>query len=342
MNITETTGFDICAAANIQAISGGEWEKITPWGQFQNPKGLQRVTKAEGKEMVQAFNSLAETSGSAFRGIPIYRGHPDVDPEHYPDDRRLGKLLGLAVREDGFYCKPAWNSLGEENKKEGFWLYPSAVWKFNRLPGGVIAPFELVSIGMTNTPNIPGVTPWAENTASGDPVNERAICDDVAARTGRRADYVFSYIQTTRCAVETFAEAAERAANDLAMKKPNPAAAKARAVMLRKNAPLLNELAEAKKREAGFAGATQIAAHAKKLMEEGHTEHVAMLLARARFPGASHDHQATIDGLADAAKKKAASDAQKAFAAKVHALMASEKISYRAAWLRLKPELPAS
>ena len=157
----------IIAACNARALSGDEWEQVTPWGDFPNPQGLQRLNKKTGQQMVDAFNSSRTTLG-----VPIFRGHPDVDPKNYPDDRRYGKITALDARSDGLWCKPAFNDLGRQNKDQGYWVYPSGVWKFKRMPGGVIEPTELLSVGLTNSPIIPTVKPWAKNSAVADDLDD--------------------------------------------------------------------------------------------------------------------------------------------------------------------------
>jgi len=179
MTKTDNSDFIICAA-NARALTGEEWEQVTPWGNFPNEKGLQRVTPVQGRALVAAFNAQAEKSGNSFRGVPIYIGHPDVDPRVYTDHRRIGKIKDLSVRADGLYALVAWNDLGTKNKEEGYAVYPSAVWAFKRVGGGVIEPFELVSVGMTNVPVIKGVAPWSANSAQAEQVNELALCDAVA------------------------------------------------------------------------------------------------------------------------------------------------------------------
>ncbi len=158
--------------ANAAALSGGEWELIAPYGDFPtaDKKKIQRFTKAEADQMVATFNSVFHKLGTLFRGVPIFHGHPDVDPKNWPDDRRLGKVTALEARADGLYGKPEYNALGEQNKTEGWWVYPSPAWLFPRTAANVIQPDELLSIGLVNTPNIPGSVPWSQN--SGEPLPE--------------------------------------------------------------------------------------------------------------------------------------------------------------------------
>lgn len=117
------------------------------------PGRPQSVARDNAEAMVGEFNSVLGKLGRAFRGVPIYHGHPDVDPEIWPDDRRIGKVTQLEARADGLWGLAEWNSTGQENKAEGWWIYPSPRWD---APAGKnsFTPDRLISIGLTNTPRI--------------------------------------------------------------------------------------------------------------------------------------------------------------------------------------------
>lgn len=139
-----------------------EWLRITPYGDFPNKVGLQRVRREDAQEMVDAFNSVRGKVARLFLGVPIFAGHPDMDPDHYEDRRRHGKVTELEAREDGLYGKVALNDLGKTAIDQGHYLYCSPVWNLKR-DGKFVRPKTLLSVGLTNTPNIPG-DPWAKNT----------------------------------------------------------------------------------------------------------------------------------------------------------------------------------
>ena len=135
--------------------SADGWFKISPYGVFRGktPGRPQHVSVDNAKAMEGEFNSMLGTLGRLFRGIPIYHGHPDVDPEIWPDDRRIGSITKLDARADGLWGFAEWNSLGDQNKAEGWWIYPSPRWDS---PKGQknFSPDRLISIGLTNTPRI--------------------------------------------------------------------------------------------------------------------------------------------------------------------------------------------
>jgi hypothetical protein len=165
----ETAVANAWAPDDAAAEEDGGWFKISPYGVFpgKTPGRPQHFGEAQAREVVGEFNSVLGRLGRLFRGIPIYRGHPDVDPVIWPDDRRIGKIAELQARPDGLWGRAEWNSLGAENQREGFWIYPSPRWD---APAGRarFEPDRLISVGMTNTPRIPGSEPAVHNAACGE------------------------------------------------------------------------------------------------------------------------------------------------------------------------------
>jgi hypothetical protein len=136
------------------------WVKISPFGTFpgSRPGRPQIFTETEANAIVADFNSIRGRLGRMFRGAPVYIGHPDQQPDLYTDHRRLGKITALQSRADGLWADIAWNSLGQENLREGYWVYPSPRWD---APAGRpdFRPDRLLSLGLTNTPRIPTSEP---------------------------------------------------------------------------------------------------------------------------------------------------------------------------------------
>jgi len=161
-------------AFNGDAITSDEWVKISPYGEFpiviKGARYMQHVDRAQADKMVAAFNSVLSRLGRLFRGAPIFVGHPDQDPQTYADHARRGEFEQIEAREDGLWGKPAWNDLGRKNLEEGYFVYPSPAWRFPRpRPGqSTIFPDELVSVGLTNTPNIDLAEPVTNDANPGD------------------------------------------------------------------------------------------------------------------------------------------------------------------------------
>ena len=164
--------------ADVPAISpeaGDGWLLLAPYGRTaywheEKPgdwKQYEQVfQRDQAQRMVTAFNTLTAKKGKRFRGLPIYSGHPDCDPQRWPDERRLGGVMEMDARDDGLYVRAAWNELGEKNRSEGFLVYPSPAWDYNLRAAkrtGRIEPDELRSIGMTNSPRIADVDAWTNS-----------------------------------------------------------------------------------------------------------------------------------------------------------------------------------
>ena len=58
--------------------------------------------------------------------------------------------MGVEARAEGLYVRAAWNDLGEQNRAQGYLVYPSPAWLYDvraARASGVIAPDELRSVG---------------------------------------------------------------------------------------------------------------------------------------------------------------------------------------------------
>lgn len=160
------------SAAGELHTEGDGWFKISPYGEFpgMRPGRPQFFTIEQAANMVAEFNSVLGRLGRMFRGIPIYRGHPDVDLQLWPDDRRIGRLTALDARADGLWGRAEWNSVGKLNITEGFWVYPSPRWD-GPAGGARFEPDRLLSVGLTNTPRIEQSEP-VSNAATPPPTTE--------------------------------------------------------------------------------------------------------------------------------------------------------------------------
>lgn len=189
----ETSGGDRLPAAvtvaNAAAITEGDdgWYQIAPYGEFPTNDGkyLQVFGPDQARAMVRHFNSLPfKITRWLFNNeIPVFIGHPDVDRKAWADERKLAvKHLRLEAREDGLWGNADWNALGIENRKNGYWLYPSPVWLFAK-PDSLLKragskifgreltnrvfPDLLQSVGLTNFQNIPDARRVTHNAAPG-------------------------------------------------------------------------------------------------------------------------------------------------------------------------------
>jgi hypothetical protein len=136
---------------------------FSPYGDFSHSLGLQRVTKEAVLEMANAAKELfAKVDSKYGTAIPIYYGHPD-DPafaKKYPDKTVYGKVVSVRPGEEGGIANTKWEP-GFESLPRG--LKFSARWKVREIAPGIYTPYELISLGLTSRPNIPGVSAANEN-----------------------------------------------------------------------------------------------------------------------------------------------------------------------------------
>lgn len=152
-------------AAFNETIGSGDWIRIAPFGEWPNEVGLQVFDRAAADSIVSAFNSVATKAATLFRGLPVYEGHPD-DPawaRANPGYKRVavGRVKEMQVREEGLYGKIAFNELGTPlvHGEAPAYEAQSPRWSMRRITHGgrpACRPFEVHSLGLTNTPNIPG------------------------------------------------------------------------------------------------------------------------------------------------------------------------------------------
>jgi phage I-like protein len=162
--------------------------QISPLGDFPHAKGLQRMDRAAAEGMVNHFNKFSSKLGRMFVGVPFYVGHPDLPglENEYPDRKAYGWLKALEVRDDGLYGKVDWSKPGEELLANSHYKFLSPYWDGE--PIGVekgrkvYRPVQLISVGLTNQPNIP-VKPLANESESttdseaGEPNNQNNNMD---------------------------------------------------------------------------------------------------------------------------------------------------------------------
>lgn len=136
----------------------GDWVQLSPYGQFPHPRGLQYFAKSDAEKIVANFNSLKSKLLRRFGGLPWYEGHPDTSPKDYPNKKSFGWIDGVEARDDGLYGHVKWTKAGAELVAEGHYKYFSPVWHATpaKVDGkSVLRPDELISVGFTNTPNMP-------------------------------------------------------------------------------------------------------------------------------------------------------------------------------------------
>lgn len=136
------------------------WLRLAEYGDWPHPQGLQRFTRESAEGLVRHFKSLRGRLARKFGGLPIYIGHPD--DEHFAgqsghtDTRAYAWIDALEARPDGLYILPRWSDAGQNLLRNAFYKFLSPRWAMKPLAGGVFEPVRLISVGLTNHPNMPG------------------------------------------------------------------------------------------------------------------------------------------------------------------------------------------
>lgn len=136
------------------------WTKIVEYGEHPHALGLQRFGVDCARGLVRQFGSLRARLARRFGGVPVYVGHPDEPafagtPGH-DDTRAHGWVQELDAREDGLYGRIKWADTGRELLANAHYKFLSPRWAMRRLEDGAYEPVRLISVGLTNMPNIPG------------------------------------------------------------------------------------------------------------------------------------------------------------------------------------------
>ncbi len=162
---------NISVLSNQFALLQGDWLTI-PYGDHPHSQGIQRLTPEIGRSMANEFHSMRGKLARFFGGLPFFVGHPD-DPafaNESTDKRAYGWIMDMEARPDGLAIQVKWNELGNQaiSNAEYKWFSPRwAVKQIGALANGkpIFEPIALVSIGLTNRPNI-GVMPLSNEDMS--------------------------------------------------------------------------------------------------------------------------------------------------------------------------------
>ncbi|MDR2807193.1 MAG: phage protease [Puniceicoccales bacterium] len=183
-----------------------QWLKLVEYGDHPHPNGLQRVTKAAALEMQRKFHSLRARLARKFAGIPIYIGHPDDQHfAHLPghgDKRSYAWVQDLEARDDGIWILPQWSEVGEKILKNAFFQFLSPRWEM-KPQGNAFIPIRLLSVGLTNDPNIPGdpITPpisfFDQNATK---ISPQSLVDNIDATSDEIHDLMQDLKVTTKSA----------------------------------------------------------------------------------------------------------------------------------------------
>ncbi len=201
-----TENCQVGAANDVAAVApagGGEgighadhWFQVSPFGRFPHRVGMQVFDQQAAEGIVRFFNSARERMARWWRGLPVFIGHPDLDPKTYPDHRKYGSIQRLEVRADGLYAQARWSRAGREIVNDEHFDFPSPLWNMEPVPheAGAFRPVELISVGLTNRPNISN-KPVGANAEDAEaevlsPMKREEIIQQLGLRPAEGADAV--------------------------------------------------------------------------------------------------------------------------------------------------------
>ena len=110
---------DVIAIAPITEEVGhaDNWFQVSPFGSLSALEvGLQIFDQQAANSIVKRCSRAPRTvwPDSSWRGLPVFVGHPDLDPKTYPTTSKYGSIQDLEVRADGLWAKPKWSPAGRE------------------------------------------------------------------------------------------------------------------------------------------------------------------------------------------------------------------------------------
>ncbi|MDR2628430.1 MAG: phage protease [Puniceicoccales bacterium] len=131
-----------------------EWLKLVNCGEYAHPKGIQLFDSQAAERIIDSFHSLRSRLMRRFQGLPIFIGHPD-DPEFGSKNNRVyGRIENMKVEDNALWVLVKWTNIGQELFKNGILRHLSPRWLTTPTQDGKLAPKRLLSIGLTNHPNI--------------------------------------------------------------------------------------------------------------------------------------------------------------------------------------------
>lgn len=183
MNL-ETVNLENSVGPSFELMQDGSM--FVPYGEFAHRKGMQRFDRSAAERMGEDLRGIFSQIRRVVRdGIarraPIYIGHPDVPGRgaEFPDKRAYGWVTSVAAENDGMRLSIKWTSEGDRLVRDGHFAFYSPYWEADEVGAGrsrVLRPSKLISVGLTNNPNIP--VPALANEA-GDVDDEQINPDDM-------------------------------------------------------------------------------------------------------------------------------------------------------------------
>lgn len=142
---------------------------LAPFGEWSHRLGLQIVD-------TEAAEAMAADLARRWRAAPIFLGHPDDATIQAPVRFRgsLGRVVSLRVRQGFLEAAVRWRRLGRALVEAGAVRFLSPRWEMTPLEASGFRPVRLISVGLTNTPNLP-VPPLRADRGRVDPALLHAL-----------------------------------------------------------------------------------------------------------------------------------------------------------------------
>ena len=171
-------------SGNGFVIAGDGWVHVTPCGEFPHAgAGVTQVVDREACHRIAAeFGGRKEDPN--FPGVLVDFDHFSLDTDK--SSEAAGWITGLEARDTGLWARVRWSDSGLAAVKGGRFRLVSPVFPApadcEDLGGGRIRPVKLVSVALTNEPNIKGARPIANRKPGG---SEEGARGDAEALSGK-------------------------------------------------------------------------------------------------------------------------------------------------------------
>lgn len=181
------TGTRLVPVANdggeVAVANAGEGEAVfqitedgsffIPFGEYPHKLGKQIFDRAAANAILASHNSPLERikRWAGAKSYPVYIGHPDMPGTKDTDKRAYGWIETIAVENEGMRLTPKWSEPGQQLVANAHFKFYSPYW-FTKKEGKGIKPVAMISMGLTNNPNIP--VPALANEVEDEPSDELA------------------------------------------------------------------------------------------------------------------------------------------------------------------------
>ncbi|OQA30263.1 MAG: Mu-like prophage I protein [Betaproteobacteria bacterium ADurb.Bin341] len=164
---------------NTFILATDGWVQVTPCGEFPHVgAGVTQVIDREACDRIAA-DFVGRKSDSNYPGVLVDFDHFSLDTEK--SSEAAGWISDLEARDTGLWARVRWSDAGLSAVQGGRFRLMSPVFPppshCEDLGGGKIRPVMLVSVALTNEPNIKGGRPLANRQVIGN--GEEVIGGDV-------------------------------------------------------------------------------------------------------------------------------------------------------------------